>query len=595
MSDTNVMVRIQADGSALKAELDDDLRALKAFANSANEANQTARNAVKDSIAAQREHQEAIRATTDQMRALNTIEEQFDERVQAVQTRSSIALNSAARGFSVLESSAHASVRSIDAISNAVAGLAFGFGPEGFLIGAVVMAGIAIERALGKADEATQKLTEDFVKLVSTTEKLPIALGGSKVLLGDVTELTRQLEAAQKELNAQLAVTNDFAAPDGTIVAGLKAQLKTATENVEKVQEHTRLLADQKGSAEGIKIMLEGQTRAQGEILRLTAEIERDRAAGLAGTVIVETVELDKQRAILDAQLASSKGMTTELREQILAEKAKLDAALAQLEIGKNVALERSVELERREQQLEVEKAIHKEIEAAFHIQEQNDKLWDKRHAEEKKNENIGGGFTVGSLDKDIAQEIRQVGEEMDRSAAKTRKLEEALAQMHTVGALGAGLLSAAFAELGNELEHGKFDGKKLLAAIGHMLVTQLQALAIADFAAALHYASSPETAALAGPKYAAAAKEEAGAIAIAALTGAIGGGGSGGGGAGSASAGTANGAANGAAGVGVPSNQTMYMQIVVVHKEPTGREIGKIRQALQRADDREQPLRVTI
>jgi hypothetical protein len=194
VADQTISVNITATGEELKREIEASISALNRLQAATIVTNKAGVATAREAITAEREYMESINASSDSMNRLDQLQQRFEQRVESSVTQQTRGLNSIARGFSVIESSSRASVRSIDAISNATAQLAFGFGPTGILIGAVVMVGIAIVRAFEKSADAVAKLREK-------TEEEFVKLGESL----NAEAAHQDFERAQKAFDAQAA------------------------------------------------------------------------------------------------------------------------------------------------------------------------------------------------------------------------------------------------------------------------------------------------------------------------------------------------------------------------------------------------------
>jgi hypothetical protein len=592
MSDSaNVQIRITADGSQMKKELDDDIRALHAFANSAQETNRTAVSAVRASIQAQQEYQTSIRASGEQMAKLAQINEQFEARVNAAQANQAARLNTIARGFSILETSAGNSVRSIDAVANAIGMLAFGFGPEGFLVGAIAMAGVAIVHVFEGIDKKIEETDKKFQDFVLHTKNIGTATTGAQLFAGDQTALLREIAVQEKAL---VGLDEEHYGAQLNVVNALKAQLPIVAQLARDAAAHAISLQTSAAMSQRDRDILEEGVRLREKIIAQVKIMHQDEGASLT----LRTQERAQMQALQDAYAANQANahvMTADAQ----AEYAALDGAY-HVQLARVVP--EMVLTELRAGVLKYEQEITKEMEKQAALL--------GKQAQGTLNENVGTyydaqgkerkGAGTGSTNDDFLHGQLQtpaIVEQMRLIQAEALKTNQHIALMGTVTQITSEVMKGALTQAIAAIFGGHFDTKKLKQQLLEPMMAQLLATAITDTALGVSSLASPVTAGQAPGYFAAAQTAAEGAALVGALAGlaSIGGSGSSGRGGSSSSGGSSSAAQLGASSNGVPSNQMQRMEITVVYRAPDGKELQRTRQLLQRAVDLQQPLRVSL
>jgi hypothetical protein len=154
---------------------------------------------------------------------------------------------------------------------------------------------------------------------------------------------------------------------------------------------------------------------------------------------------------------------------------------------------------------------------------------------------------------------------------------------------LGAGL-DALITGQGNAI-------RNLKRAAAEPIVAQLRMNAIESFSNAAKFAMSPATWGLVPVALASGAKNTVGAMAVARIGGISGGGGEGAGG-GAGGGDSSFGRNAGLPGDGLSSarnDRPIRIEMIVISQSADGRELARTRQMIQRLDDRNQPIRVTL
>lgn len=161
-------------------------------------------------------------------------------------------------------------------------------------------------------------------------------------------------------------------------------------------------------------------------------------------------------------------------------------------------------------------------------------------------------------------------------------------AQFALTDGLGAGL-DAIITGRGNVIQAMK-------RAAAEPIVATLRMNAIESLAQAAKFAANPLTLGLVPGQLASAAKNTLGAVAVARLGGISGGGDPQSGGAGAGAPSFGRGAALPGDGLNsARSDRPVKIEMVIVTRTPDGRELSRTRQQIQRLDDRNQPIRVTL
>jgi hypothetical protein len=591
MSEKNVVVRITADSTQLRQEMDRDIQALRAFANTANETNGTAVAAVRENIALQREHQLALKATTEQMQQLEAVSQQFESRVEAAGTRQAISVNAMSRGFAILSTSASTSVRSIDQVANAVGQLAFGFGETGYLVGAVTMTGIAIFRIFDELEKKIAEVNQKSIETVLHAKDAATIKGAGATLVGDVRETQRELAEAQAKLNGLYGVD---LADQKEKVAELEKQLKAEQAVAQQVKEKITNLQVASASEERDRLILTQAAEVRARIALLTKQYLADLQAGNNFAATDLSMLRDAQAAY--AQIADNARV---LNAEHKAEFGQQTATF-NLELQREVAAQKLAEW--RATALAAEKAMTAELEKQLKLVGQS--AVGAMGSTFTGHTDITGTFQTG---KDPATSLG----EKDLNPLSTMKPEQ-LAQLKALGeaykatAKEAQLLGTAAQVAGQivtaaltqsllAIFNGHFDTKKLKKQLLEPMVAQLLGTAITEAALGVAAAAGIATAGEAPKHFAAAENAAMGAAAVGALAGIASIGAGGGRGGSSASASSGQVAAQSNATLGPANNQPLLIDLILRQQAPDGRMISSIRQQIQRSIDKQSPIRVTL
>jgi ribosomal protein L29 len=509
VADQTISVKITAEGEELKREIDSSISALNRLQAATLASNKAGVAATRESIAEQRLYMESVNASSDSFNRLDQLQQRFESRVQSGATRSATSLNSMARGFSVLESSAHASVRSIDAISNATAQLAFGFGPQGMLIGAAVMVGIAMVRAFESAAKAAEKvrekMQEEFVKLGESLNAEQAHQDFERTQ-GEFEAMTRKVESLKKSIARDV----NYGVVGQAFASVQMLQLNAAVASAAELNTESNKLYSLWQDFSKLKPMSE-----------LKKEMKETETA------------LAKQKKLLDEYVAKYGGDATE--NQFLKKNEKLKPFSPGADITKDVMAIKPPTIDVREFQL-------------------------------------------------MRDEWGQYAKSIDAVTASHKLL---------AGVAGAtfGGMAAAMANLGGGV-------KAMKKALLEPIYTWLKATAISEFIAGMKalFSMNPVEKATAAGHFTTAAEAGAGAAIVGALGGIGGGGGGGkGGGGGGGGGGSGSSSATSLGAGSSTSNGPIKMEITFVQKAPDGREVARLRQAIQRQTDLAQPIRVTM
>jgi hypothetical protein len=590
MSDQQVAVRITADSTQLRQEMDRDIQALRAFAATANETNSTAVAAVRENIALQKEHQLALKATTQQMQALEMVSQQFEDRVAAAGTRQAISVNAMARGFSILSTSASTSVRSIDAVANAVGQLAFGFGETGFLVGAVTMSGIAIYRIFDELEKKIDEVNQKSIDTVLHAKDAATMKGAGATFLGDPIETQRELTAAQAKL---VGLVKDQRDAQQQVVDALEKQLKSETAIAQQVREKTNNLSVAAAAEQRDTLILGQAAEVRTRIAALTKQYLADVQAG-SGFAATDLSLLHAAQAEYVQIAENARVLNAAHREEFSQQTATFN-----LELQRDIATQKLAQM--RADALAAEKAITQELEKQLKLVGQS--ATSTMASTFTGAVDITGTFQTGKDphttlgEKDLnplstmtPQQLAQLKALGDAYKATAKEAQ----LLGTAAQVAGEIVTAALTQSLLAIFNGHFDTRKLKKQLLEPMIAQLLGTAITEAALGVAALAGVATAGQAPAHFAAAENAAMGASAVGALAGiaALGGGGGHSGGSGTSSV-----AAQSLAAVGTPaqSDQSLKLEITVINKGMDGRTFASHLQAVQRAQDRMTPIRVTL
>jgi hypothetical protein len=341
------------------------------------------------------------------------------------------------------------------------------------------------------------------------------------------------------------------------------------------------------------KVLTDEAQRTQKDISTLLQQRAQDERAHLTGTVEKENQAIAERRAYLKGILDDTVALPKAQRDAILAAERAWEVDQARL-----VAADGLVQA--RERELEKLKSIQAALQAGASVADRI--LDDTQKAIDKGDKASVAAAVLPPIPPQTMAEYRQamalVANMADRQkelAEQTRLAGEASKKAAALHQLVAPALNSITQAMMNQ----KFDWRELLKSIVQPVIGKLQANAISEYAEFTTEAASlnPAVVAHAPMHLTAALKNEAGAVAVAALAGAAAGGGSGGGGGGGAAPAAAGGTSSAAsnATLGAMNQQPLQIVVTIQQAAPDGRIISSIRQQIQRAVDKQTPIRVTL
>ncbi|HEX5437151.1 MAG TPA: hypothetical protein VFW98_08325 [Gemmatimonadaceae bacterium] len=599
----DVKLVFTADGTELRSEIDSDLKALGGFARAADVTNEMAVKAFREQAAAQRQLMQEVGATGEQMMKLDALTRKFEQSV----TRAAVGAEKAAQreGMAMVraQESAIAMDRAMEkaAVQNSALGGSARTGGNALAVLAFTATGVT-----NSVQGATVALGGLAYGIASASKSAKVAasasgIGALAVLLGVLYEAAVKAKTAIESIP-----TGSITAQQKMHIAGLKtvqqaeAELARSRASVARLDEAA---ANRRGTA-GQKA-LQAAVNAQAYMSAILQHIidlrkqDKEQAAATAKE-IAKQVQAEQQRAT--AMQQSLAGAVEQLsirnegafkRRQMAAEqqfatdKAHI-AALTLLtqkrrdDLMQFAATRRQLTL----QQLAEEKAALNQR-ASLQAAAGGDDFVKSYRArlkliEVEKQAQIASGVAVQTAEAQALQ-ARQAQRKALTTTTLTdlQTIEQATidSKNREVHAIGLAAKTARRVELGYEAVSETVQSIKAIGkALGYA--------AAGDFgAAALSMASSVQHAAAA-----ALAAKEAGSGGGAASGGGGGGAAGGGGASGPRESSRLTGAAMGAG----RGQDTIKIELVLVTKDPTGKETSRVRQQIQRLQDRNQPIRMS-
>lgn len=587
-SRSDVKLVLTADGRELRKEIDADIRALSAFGKVVEKTNATAVSAFRSSAAAQREHMTEIGATAQQMNRLDATTRKFEKDVakaSAQQEQMNPKLRSGASAMTMLAyaaSGAGGSVQgvtiamgtmaeSIAAVSKNARLAASASGIGAMFVGLGMLIGL-----LMRAKEASKQFNEGIVS----------DFGAKRIEnIRDIALAERELARARREAaqaTANVSTLGKTGSGELFDKSGLQAQAD-ALAKVRLLQERVNELRIEgsKRAREADAEAAEAQRAAYAE--QMAALRDLAIAAGALATERHREIELGETRLRgdvtafqLQARQAELMSEADDARVRAMFEMQGLTEAHRQQMEG--LLTQNQWLLGLKLKQIEADRAAVN-ARAAIDVAVGSDdavRAHEGRLAmiEAERQAAIQAGIDVATANESAEQKKAALRRSMyEETINATKQLSDALISSRSRELREFGKI----VRLAHKVEMGVVAGRNTIAA----LEEAARAIGLASrgrFGAAA-------LAGLASVKHAATA-----AAAGASMGGGGGGGGSsGGGGADSSRAGAS------LAGGGSQRTEPLRIEIVYVEKALSGQEVRRVRQEIQRLDDRSQPIRMGV
>jgi hypothetical protein len=453
------------------------------------------------------------------------------------------------------------------------------------------MTGIAIFRIFDELEKKIQEVNQKSIDTVLHAKDAATLRGAGATLLGDVRETQRELAEAQSKLNGLYGVD---LADQKEKVAALEKQLKAELAIAQQVKEKITNLQVANASEERDTQILAQAAEVRGRISALTKQYLADVQAGngFAATDLsmlhsaqAEYAQITENARVLNAEHKAEFGLQT---------------ANFNLELQREVAAQRLAEL--RADALAAEKAVTQELEKQLKLVGQS--AVGAMGSTFTGAVDITGTFQTGKDphttlgEKDLnplstmtPQQLAQLKALGDAYRATAKEA----ALLGTAAQVAGEIVTAALTQSLLAIFNGHFDTKKLKKQLLEPMVAQLLGTAITEAALGVAAAAGVATAGEAPKHFAAAENAAMGAAAVGALAGIASIGAGGGHGGGSASASSGQVAAQSNATLGPSNNQPLVIDLILRQQAPDGRMISSIRQQIQRAIDKQSPIRVTL
>ena len=272
-------VKINADTNELNAKLAEGIKHLRLFGQTVDETNKIAVNAFRSEAEELKKLAASGDASLQNMARLSTVTKQFESQIESAAEKTAHGSERMAHGFLYIAETGNLAGRGMATILTSVANLAVGFGPQGALIGAVTLAGLAFYNFFDKSAERAEKLQKAIDKVIDSTDRLKVA--------AVATELQGQLQLAQ---GLTSGTTSLYGGQDvyGRTLFGLLAAARDAAPGSH--------LAGQAGLAQA------GEVRAgQVEAARVRLDEARKRLEDTRSEALEDTRALTK--AVADGDL----------------------------------------------------------------------------------------------------------------------------------------------------------------------------------------------------------------------------------------------------------------------------------------------------
>jgi hypothetical protein len=652
MPENTVRVSVVADQSELDGAYDLSLAKLQKMSQGLDTFNKQSVKAFFEAADATKKLNVELGASEKQLDKIDRLIQQVEGRADKAGERTANAFERGARGISVMTRQGTLAMRSLDQIIASAADIAFAFGPEGTIISAIAMvtAGIIahLETAEQKMIEVTDKFNEHMADMLANNSAEEIAKRAAASYVAEIESQAKVIRDTQLGAWRKIFVDGEIDLPalmarfrlggeknavdtnhadreaadqarkivesiDGNNkdLEKLKGERSRLNNDISSAEEHLRGLDAEKNKHEitETESRLSAARKRLSEVEALTSQLEKDRDARL-------------QAARADAILRGDAAQEAALDERSKTYKTS-DLGAEHSQRDENIALSGRGSQGRRQDQedakraREAEQAREREARGLEMLQQMRDEMaeryirstdfegladmvaaqkeYDRRIAEidrMKITEDLKTQLMVAALE-DREAKMAEVNKKIEKAADKAvqeaiKALDKQLAQQKKASDAKAKVIEGVEHGLSQALiHHHKEMGREILAVLLEPEIKHLEALAAKQFvlggsdAALGNYGGAAK-------HFAAGALLEAGAGALASFGGSVGGGGGGAGGASSSAA------SLGAGGSGT-QDQTLKIEIVNVTKDQNGREVARTRQIIQRLNDQNVPIRVTL
>lgn len=594
----------------------------------------------------------SVGASTEQQLRLSAAIRQTEERVDASAERFARAGERGEKALSNLLRTGTLTGRSMNSLVAAAGDLGFAFSPQGAIIAGISMVGFALVHHLteaeSKMEEVERKFNDTLINIVTAGDPVQAARNVTEVYkqaLEDVANMETDLQKAGHgfmeskvedlwaafRLHAKDLLEGLVPGVEGSVdkaeAAGLKIDRANSAkrENIDLHQNDKRL--------DDLKTLRE---QSHQEIARLTVEQE-----SLTADDVEKGKAVAHALAMARARLRDLEAETRTLGDQKNAVRTGLQQKYGPLhlgEFGDKVDYQSDFDREgTKEGESEREGVANRQIQAAAKADQARRKRQEERDRDNKRalelETKLGDdlvqirfrnmGMEEQAQVAGIAIEAAHRRDEIESSTADAQRKADALVaitewETESIAEVHRKAREKEQAEREKEQEKELESWERAAATVGNIMVSSLDASVRAhqSFAKALvqaavapiiheldaHAVKEFATAAAHGffgdyggaAKHAAAgAAYVAGAHAVAAIAG--GGGGSAGGGGGGGGGGAGSGTGIGLGARGGVADQLLKIEIVNVTRDQTGREVARTNQMIQRLNDLNMPIRVTL
>lgn len=656
MGENQVKVTVVADQRELDGAIDLSVTKLKQAARDLDIFNKAAVEAFFSGAEAAKKMNVELGASVEQMAKLDAVTQQVAEKADAAGTRTANAFERGARGMSVMARQGTVTARSLNQIIAAGADIAFAFGPEGAIVSGILMvtAGIIahLETTEQKMVEVVDNFNEQMADMVANSSPVEIARKAANAYISELEAQAKLIRDEQMGTWKAIIVDGNSDALFAKFRTGgdrdqfnTKHAEKTASDKALGIVEgvdggSTKALEDLKKERERLnKDIAGGEEHLRGldkeknahEIEEAEAKLSAARNKLADTEALTRQIEKDRDTRLQEARnraILGGDGVLDAALEKRGRDFAKTDLAGEHAQREEDVGLSsrggkgKKQDVDEAKAARERETARERESQGELRLIEIEDQaiqrhlnslglkdLGDMEAAEReyarqvasiekmKVSEDLKTRLMIAALE-DRNQKLKEINHHIEQEADKSvhaaiAALDKQLKEQKKSAEEKARVIEHVETGIAHALvAHHKDMGREILRALLEPEVKHLEALGAKNFvigsadAALGNYKGAAE-------HFAAGALYMAGATAVAAIGG-TGGGGSGGGTGGGGGAGNSSAAGMGARGNG-QSDQIIKLEIVTVTRDQTGREVAKTTQMIQRLNDLNQPIRVTM
>jgi hypothetical protein len=287
---TPLRVVIEGDASSMNEALAEGTRHLEAFGRSVDATNKIAVQAFRSEAESLQQLAQGSDVSLEAINRLNRVTQQFENQVDQAARRTAVGFESMSRGLMYVASTGNLAGRGMATVVAAASNVAFAFGSEGAMVGALTIGSLALYEFFDKSAARAEKLQKALDKVIDSTDRLKIAALN--------TEIVGQLQLAQQAG----ADPSQFFAPGQTLYSHTIFGAIAAMRDAQKLPGQAALTGAAEvraGQAEAAKLQLDQAKKTLEDARSDALTFERELTKAIADGNI-------RMQMVLNPMLAAS-------------------------------------------------------------------------------------------------------------------------------------------------------------------------------------------------------------------------------------------------------------------------------------------------